>query len=107
MRLTVTNTGGRDGAEVVQLYIAPDAQSCSISRPHKELKGFAKVFLKAAESQEVDIALDRFALSFWDEILNAWVCEEGEYGVLIGRSSVDIALRGTLSVAQTTTWSGL
>lgn len=107
VRVTVTNTGTRDGAEVVQLYISPDVQRCSIPRPQKELKGFAKVSLKAAESREVEIALDRFALSFWDEILNEWVCEEGEYGVLIGKSSADIVLQGTLSVEQTTTWSGL
>ena len=53
---TLKNTGDVDGAEVAQLYVA--AKSPTVYRPKKELKGFAKVFLKAGESKEVTIALD-------------------------------------------------
>ncbi|MDR2841182.1 MAG: glycoside hydrolase family 3 C-terminal domain-containing protein [Paludibacter sp.] len=86
--LTVTNTGKFDGAEVVQLYIS-DKQS-SIERPAKELKAFKKVFLKAGETQNVSLTIDKTALSFYDVTRHDWTAEQGTFEALIGSSSADI-----------------
>ncbi len=105
--LTIHNTGRTAGAEVIQVYIAADASTSSIARPSKEVKGFAKVFLQPGEARLVEIPFDRFTTAFWDEELDSWVCERGEYGVLVGTSSKDIRLRGVLRLEETTTWRGL
>ncbi|PVH77190.1 glycoside hydrolase family 3 protein [Cadophora sp. DSE1049] len=104
--LTVTNTGHLPGSDVVQLYISPDC-SCSIPRPVKELKGFTKVYLEVAESKQVEIQLDRFAFSFWDELLRAWVEEKGIYTLSVGRSSAEIVLEGSVKIEETRLWRGL
>ena len=84
----VTNTGDREGAEVVQLYIADPV--ASIDRPVKELKGFEKVSLKPGETQTVKFTLKSDALSFYSIEKHGWVAEPGEFEVLIGPSSDDI-----------------
>ncbi|RMY04339.1 hypothetical protein D0868_06993 [Hortaea werneckii] len=104
--LTVTNTGSKDGAEVVQVYVAP--VSPSIRRPIKELKGFTKCFLKAGESRQVQVSMSKkYSTSFWSEQRKEWICEKGEYEVLVGTSSQDTPLRGSISLPRTTYWSGL
>ncbi len=84
----VTNSGAREGQEVVQLYIA-DKES-SLMRPEKELKGFAKVALAPGETKEVSFVIDAEALSFFDDKKHEWVAEEGEFEALIGAASDDI-----------------
>ena len=84
----VTNTGDRDGAEIVQLYIA-DTES-SIDRPSKELKGFEKVFIKAGEKKTVTFEIDTEDLSFFDAEKHAWVAEPGEFHAIFARSSGDV-----------------
>lgn len=84
----VKNTGARDGAEIVQLYIS-DLKS-SLLRPLKELKGFEKVYLKAGEEKEVTMSIDKSALSFFDAAKHEWVAENGDFEALIGASSSDI-----------------
>ena len=86
--VNVKNTGKVDGAEVVQLYIS-DLKS-SLPRPLKELKGFDKVYLKAGESKEVSITVDKSALSFFDPKKHDWVAEPGDFEALVGSSSSDI-----------------
>lgn len=105
--VSVTNTGDRAGAEVVQVYISADAKTTSIARPKKELKGFRKVFLQPGELKRVRIPLDRFSTSFWDEVLGSWVSEKGLYSVQVGRSSAEILLEGVYEIKETSTWSGL
>ena len=83
----VTNTGNVDGAEVVQLYIS-DVE-CSVARPVKELKGFAKTYLKAGEKQTVEFEISSDALKFYDEA-KGWIAESGKFEVLLGVSSADI-----------------
>jgi beta-glucosidase len=85
--VTVKNTGSRDGAEVVQLYIRDLVGS--ITRPVKELKGFQKVFLKAGESKEVTFTITARELSFYNYDLQ-WVAEPGEFHVFIGGNSRDV-----------------
>lgn len=96
---TLTNTGKVDGAEVAQLYVS--AKNPSVYRPAKELKGFAKVFLKAGESKTVTIALDDKAFRYFNTLTNKFEIDGGEYDVLIGASVADIKLSGTVSVAGT------
>ena len=83
----VSNTGTRDGAETVQLYIR-DVKS-SLPRPIKELKGFEKVDLKAGESKIVSFTIDKTALSFFDADKHEWIAEPGEFEAIIGASSTD------------------
>lgn len=96
---TITNTGDRDGAEIAQLYIAkPGAK---IFRPERELKGFAKVFLKAGESRTVTISLDDKAFRYWNVQTNRWEVEGGTYQIQIGASVQDIRLTGQIEVKGT------
>lgn len=84
--VTVTNTGTRDGYEVVQLYIH-DIYATS-TRPVKELKGFRKVFIPAGESVTVDFPLTADDLSYYDHELQ-WVCEPGDFEIMTGPNSRD------------------
>ena len=93
---TVTNTSGVDGAETVQVYVAPG--KADVARPRHELKGFAKVFLKAGESADVAIDLDERAFAYWSERYDDWHIESGEYEVEIGTSSRDIAATVTVAL---------
>lgn len=86
--VTIKNTGKREGAEVVQLYIR-DVES-SVQRPYKELKGFQKVYLKAGESKLVQFTIDKEALSFFDPQKHDWVAEKGKFEAIVGSSSTDI-----------------
>lgn len=88
MSVPVTNTGSREGKEVVQLYIS-DLQS-SVPRPVKELKGFKKISLKPGETQEVSFEITADALKFFDAEAHEWVSEPGDFEALIGSSSSDI-----------------
>jgi beta-glucosidase len=90
--LDVKNVGSRFGAEVVQLYIN-DPES-AVVRPEKELKGFAKVFLKPGQTKTVKLVIDKSHLSFYDEPKKQWTAENGKFNVLIGSSSRDIRLNG-------------
>jgi beta-glucosidase len=94
--LVVENTGQRQGAEVVQLYVSD--RNASQPRPPKELKGFARVDLKPGESKPVNFELDERAFSFFDPVKTEWVVEPGEFEVLVGASAADIRLRGTLRI---------
>ncbi|MEG2594197.1 MAG: beta-glucosidase BglX [Bacteroides sp.] len=85
--VTLTNTGNRDGAEVVQLYIRDLV--ASITRPVKELKGFEKVFLKAGESRKVSFKITPELLKFYNYDLQ-FVCEPGEFDLMIGGNSQEV-----------------
>ncbi len=82
--VTLTNSGSRDGATVVQMYLHD--QMASISRPVKELKGFKRVMLKAGESQTVTFPIDVSALKFWNAKMQQ-VAEPGKFTVMIGLDS--------------------
>ena len=85
----VTNTGQREGAEVVQLYIRDRVSS--VTRPVKELKGFRKVRLQSGESDTVAFEITPAMLSFYDIEMN-FVVEPGEFELMVGNSSRDADL---------------
>ncbi|HHT43761.1 MAG TPA: glycosyl hydrolase [Firmicutes bacterium] len=84
---TVTNTGGRAGAEVVQMYVG--FSNSKVHRPVKILRGFARVELEAGESKDVTISCPVEKLRWYNEETNAWELEKMEYEVYIGTSSAD------------------
>ena len=86
----VTNTGSREGKEVVELYVsAPDNKAAN--KPAKELKAYAKTkVLKAGENETVTLKVNTADLASFDETASAWVVAEGEYQFLVGASSQDI-----------------
>ncbi|NBH25412.1 glycosyl hydrolase [Lachnospiraceae bacterium] len=94
IRFRVRNTGERAGREAPQVYL--HKKNTGISRPWQELKGFEKVGLAAGEEAEVVLQLDRRSFSYYDEQMQDWCVEPGEYEILIGASSRDIRLRGSV-----------
>ena len=96
---TLTNTGSVAGAEIAQLYVAkPDA---AVFRPAKELKGFAKVFLKAGESKTVTIPLDDKTFRYWNVATDRWEVEGGSYQLLVGANVQDIRLTADITLPGT------
>lgn len=83
----VTNTGSREGKEVVQLYISDEESS--LERPVKELKGFKKVTLAPGETQKVTFEIEPDMLKFYDPS-KGWVLEPGKFTVHVGAASDDI-----------------
>ena len=92
VKATVKNVGARDGAEVVQVYVNVPAGS-GLAQPPKRLVGFQKVALKAGESKDVTITIDRAAsnhpFSIWDDAQKKFVEPSGTYKVYVGTSSRD------------------
>jgi len=82
----LTNCGDREGAEVLQVCVGH--VSPSISRPVKELKDFQKVDLQAGESRTASFRIARrYACSYFDERMSKWLCEKGEYRLVVSNSS--------------------
>lgn len=100
VKLTVKNTGNRDGAEVVQLYVG--LPSSKLIRPAKELKGFKKVFVKAGHSVSVEIPFDERTFRYFNVGTDKWEVEGGEYSIMIGANVEDIRLSAKLAVKGTT-----
>jgi beta-glucosidase len=97
VRVPVTNTGSVDGREVVQAYVS--VPSSTVRRAPRELKAFANVPVRAGETVEAVLHIDRADLAFWEVRLNRWVVEGGPYRIEIGASSRDI--RSTVDVQVT------
>ncbi|GLU87831.1 glycoside hydrolase family 3 C-terminal domain-containing protein [Agromyces sp. NBRC 114283] len=95
-RVTVTNTGERDGREVVQLYTG--LAGSAVQRAPRELKAFASVELAAGESRVVELAVRREDLAYWDVRVDRWVVEGGEYLVAVGASSRDLRAEAGVAV---------
>ncbi|HEX8343108.1 MAG TPA: glycoside hydrolase family 3 C-terminal domain-containing protein [Tepidisphaeraceae bacterium] len=92
----VTNTGKRDGDEVVQLYVRH--LDSKVLRPQKELKAFARVPVKAGETETVTLEVPASRLAYWDIGHKGWTLEDGEIEVAVGGSSADTPMTGRLRV---------
>ena len=94
VRVPVTNTGGRDGREVVQVYVS--LPGSKVQRAPRELKAFASTPIAAGQTADVVLTIARDDLAYWDTRLGRWVVEGGAYHCAVGASSRD--LRTTASV---------
>lgn len=104
--VAVTNTGAVAGAEVVQVYVAPPG-TASINRPVRELKGFSKVFLQPAEKKVVEVVIEKkLATSFWDEVRDHWISEQGDYEIQVTGTGKEV-LKAKFAVEKTRLWKGL
>lgn len=93
----VTNTGERAGAQVVQLYVGMPS---SAGEPPKQLKGFQKVQIPPGQTRRVTFSLSPADLAYWDSDAHGWVTAPGQYRVMVGTSSRDIAASGAFTVPQ-------
>lgn len=93
---TVANTGAVDGAEVAQVYVS--CRNGNIFRPRKELKGFAKVFLKAGERKTVTVKLDDKAFRYFNVKTDRWEVETADYEISVAASVSDVKLTATVHV---------
>jgi beta-glucosidase len=95
VNIRIKNTGDREGAEIVQLYVHDEI--ASVVRPVKELKAFQRVELKPGEQRSVKFALPPSAFSFYGSD-HKEVIEPGDIKIMIGASSADIRLRGSVTI---------
>lgn len=100
VRFTITNTGKVAGAEIAQLYIGK--KESKLIRPRKELKGFAKVWLKAGETKKVEIKFDDKSFRYFNTATDKWEIEGGVYTIMVGASCADIRLSGEIKKQGTT-----
>ncbi|KAF4555315.1 Glycosyl hydrolase family 3 C-terminal domain-containing protein 7 [Elsinoe fawcettii] len=107
VKVDVKNSGDKQGREVVQVYVS-DTKS-SVLRPLKELKAFKKVDLAPGEAKTIEIELDKYALSFWDEKTDKWLAEKGAFEVIIARSAdpKSEVLKGELTLGTSFSWTGV
>jgi beta-glucosidase len=94
---TITNTGNVDGSEAAQVYVS--CKNGKVARPKKELKGFAKVALKAGESKKVTVILDDKAFRYFNVKNNAWEIEDADYEICVAANVSDVKLSETIHVA--------
>lgn len=90
----VTNSGSVTGSEVVQVYAG--RLPAPVETAPKALAGFAKVNLEPGQSEDVTIPLARESMSYWDVDKDMWVAAAGDIPILVGASSTDIRLRGSV-----------
>lgn len=95
----VKNEGSVAGAEIAQLYVKDNEST--VFRPEKELRGFKKVFLAPGEETTVKITLDKRAFAYYNVNIHDWHVESGDFTLLIGASSRDIRLTGSINVEST------
>lgn len=95
----IKNTGNVTGKEVVQLYVRNPKKTAI--RPVRELREFAKVFLKPKQTKTVTFTLTKRAFSYFNTEIHDWYVESGEYGIEIAASSRDIRVAGTVTVEST------
>lgn len=93
----LTNAGSRAGKEIVQAYVAQ--RNPRLARPPRELKAFKKVALGPKETRELSLSIAYDDLAYWDPESRKWVVDSGEYELSVGKSSRDICLCGSFSVA--------
>jgi beta-glucosidase len=97
VKLDVTNTGTREGSEVVQVYVEHPAAN---GEPPHELRSFAKVFVKTGETKSVTLMLDERSFSVYNSSAHRWTSPAGTYTVFVGTSSRDLPLRASITMGS-------
>ena len=108
--LNINNTSSIDGTEIVQLYVRDKEWDQGYPRPYKELKGYARVSVKANETKEVSIDIPADAFAYYrtkigvkgSKALGKWTIDTGEFEILVASSSIDIRQRKTINVTSVT-----
>ena len=95
VKLDVTNTGKRKGAEVVQVYVG---QPSANGEPPHQLRAFAKVQLEPGQTRPVSLSLDERSFSTFDTSQHHWISPDGTYEILVGTSSRDLSLHGSVII---------
>lgn len=90
----IENVSDIDGKEISQIYVR--ALSPCAYRPYKELKGFAKTFIKAGQSANVSVKLDMRAFEYWSVANDGWQTEDGVYEIIVGASCKDVKLKSKI-----------
>jgi beta-glucosidase len=103
VQATVNNTGQRDGAEVVQVYVQQNNPNPAFPRPPRELKAFAKITVPAGGSGVVSMKLDASSFAYYDPAQHAWVAEGGDYTIYAGDSSRNLPVNATWTLSRTIT----
>ena len=98
MSVDITNTGSRDGEEVVQFYVRH--LGSTVSRPNRELKAFRRIIVPKGQTRTVTVPLKAESLAYWDEKQNRFVVEAEQVEVAAGGSSADAKLKTTVTVAN-------
>ena len=93
---TITNTGSRFGAEIVELYVK--APKTDVFKPEKELRAFTKVYLAAGESKEITIAVNKADLSYYNVKEKRYVLESGEYEFQLCSDSESVKLSEKIKI---------
>ncbi len=94
--LSITNTGDRDGDEVVQLYV--HKTESAVQRPLRQLVAFQRIRLAKGENREVTLTVPQHEFAIWDTKLQKFIVEPGIYEFMAGASSEDIRQRGTIEI---------
>src|SRR5262249_12403018 len=100
----VTNTGGREGAEVAEVYVGE--LKPSVPRPPKELKAFARVKLDPGARQRVKVTLNGRAFSYYDTKAYEWRVDPGAFMVFVGDSEAHIQLKGAMALTASQAAAG-
>lgn len=103
----VENTGSIKGSEVVQIYVTPSSTT-GLTHPVRKLAGYNKAYdLAPGQCVEVEVVLDKYALSYWCILENRWKVEKGLYGIVVGAGADDVKLTAHIEVAKEQFWDGL
>ena len=94
----VSNISQTDGKEISQIYIRP--LNARVYRPNKELKGFAKTFIRAGEKVNIKVGLDISAFAYWSVARKRWCVEDGVYEIIVGASVKDERLKVRVSIVS-------
>ena len=106
-KVKVQNTGSVVGSEVVQIYVSPSSTT-KLTHPTYALRGFAKAKdVQPGKSVELEVALDKYALSYWCDVRNHWKIEKGTYKVMVGVSAEKMVLTSEIEVKKECYWNGL
>jgi beta-glucosidase len=97
---TVTNTGSRAGTDVAQLYVGDPAAA---GEPPHQLKGFQRITLNPGASGTVTFTVTAHDLASWDTTSSNWIAQAGSYQILVGNSSRNLPLTGTITLNSAVT----